>query len=236
MRSGAVGSLAPWRRAVASPRSGEVDVVGRTLIVVGHPFPGSLSHAIAERYRAGREAAGVEVDVIDLATLDLSARPPSRDALVARDAAELAALDPGMQDLIARLRAAEHLVIVHPVWWGSAPAVLHAFIERTFLPGVAYELGTSVLGWRPRLRGRSARLIRTMDVPAWYDRLRYGASSERSLGRAVLWFSGIAPTRVTTLDRVAGSPPERIAAFLDRVERLGATERGRSRRRGRRAS
>lgn len=197
----------------------------RTLVVVGHPFPGSLSHAIAERYRAGREAVGAEVDVVDLAALELPARPPTREALVARDANELAALDPFVRDAIGRLRAAEHLVIVHPVWWGSAPAVLHAFIERTFLPGVAYELGDTVLGWRPRLRGRSARLIRTMDVPAWYDRLRYGASSARSLRRAVLGFSGIAPTRVTTLDRVAGSSPERIAAFLDGVERIAATER-----------
>ena len=143
----------------------------------------------------------------------------------ARDAAELAALEPVVRDVIGRLRAAGHLVIVHPVWWGSGPAVLHALIERTFLPGVAYDPGDSVLGWHPRLMGRSARLIRTMDVPAWYDRLRDGASSERALSRAVLGSSGIAPTRVTTLDRVAGSPPGRIAAFLDRVERLAATER-----------
>jgi NAD(P)H dehydrogenase (quinone) len=200
-------------------------VGARTLVIVGHPFPGSLCHAIAERYRAGAESAGVEVDVLDLATTAFEAFPPSRSALVARDDAELAELDPIVSGLIARVRRADHLVLVHPVWWGGVPAVVKAFIDRVFVLGVAYEPGPSVLRWRPLLTGRTARLIVTMDVPVWFHRLRYRSASEHALRTALLWFSGVAPTRVTRLGRVATSSPERIAAFLDRVERLGATDR-----------
>jgi len=37
------------------------------------------------------------------------------------------------------IRAAQHLLIVFPLWHGTMPALLKAFIEQVMRPGVALE-------------------------------------------------------------------------------------------------
>ena len=35
------------------------------------------------------------------------------------------------------ITSAEHIVFIFPLWWGSFPAVMKAFIDRIFTPGFA---------------------------------------------------------------------------------------------------
>lgn len=38
----------------------------------------------------------------------------------------------------ASIRQADHLVIIHPLWLGSVPALLKGFLEQVFHPGFAF--------------------------------------------------------------------------------------------------
>jgi putative NADPH-quinone reductase len=82
--------------------------------------------------------------------------------------------------------SAQHVTMIFPLWHGTMPALLKAFIEQVMRPGVA-------LRYRERsfpqglLAGRSARLVVTMGMPAmiyrWYFRAHGCAVwSEASLG------------------------------------------------------
>jgi putative NADPH-quinone reductase len=45
-----------------------------------------------------------------------------------------------VKDYVERLRAAEALVMVYPVWNYGYPAILKGFFDRVFLPGVSFAL------------------------------------------------------------------------------------------------
>jgi putative NADPH-quinone reductase len=38
-----------------------------------------------------------------------------------------------------KIKWADHLVWIHPVWWGGLPALTKGFIDRVFLPGFAFR-------------------------------------------------------------------------------------------------
>ena len=49
-------------------------------------------------------------------------------------------LTPAVKPFVDRLRAAEAIVFVHPVWNYGYPAILKGFFDRVFLPGVSFVL------------------------------------------------------------------------------------------------
>lgn len=107
------------------------------LIIQGHPDAAEphLCHAIAQAYRAGAEAAGHRVNVIDIA---------QQDVPFLRSQAQWEGPDwpPICAPAQAAILAAEHLVLVYPLWMGDVPALLKAWIEQVFRKGFAFEMRT----------------------------------------------------------------------------------------------
>ena len=46
----------------------------------------------------------------------------------------------GVEEYVAALRRAEALLLVYPTWWFGPPAMLKGWIDRVWLPGVAFRL------------------------------------------------------------------------------------------------
>src|SRR5690606_27150789 len=90
------------------------------------------------------------------------------------------------------ITAAEHLLIVYPLWLGDMPALLKAFFEQVARPGFAIAKGGRSLS-PGLLKGRSARIVVTMGMPAAFYRWFFFAHSLRSLKRNILKFCGIGP-------------------------------------------
>ncbi|MBX9471626.1 NAD(P)H-dependent oxidoreductase [Microcella sp.] len=181
------------------------------LVIDGHPNPDSLTASLARRYA---EAHG---DATVLAVRDLAFDPNLRLGYQGEQQPE-----PDIaraQELIA---AADHVVIAAPVWWGSIPAVLKGFIDRTFLPGWAfrYRKGGLVTGL---LAGRSARVIITTDSPMWYLQL-VGDTTVRHVRGRVLRFSGFARVTATRFGPVRGSSPAQRSAWLEKVATIAASD------------
>lgn len=190
----------------------------RIAIIDGHPDPepGRFGHALAQAYAEGALAAGHEIRRVDIAALDVvflrSARSWESDAPTPDIAAAQEAIG-----------WAEHLVIVYPLWLGAMPALLKAFFEQAFRPGIAIAKGKRTM-WPGLLNGRSARIVVTMGMPALLYRWYFLAHSLRSLERNILRFSGIGPIRETLIGRVEASA-ERRARWLDRLRALGRAGR-----------
>jgi NAD(P)H dehydrogenase (quinone) len=60
---------------------------------------------------------------------------------------------------VANLRWAEALVFVYPTWWYGLPAMLKGWMDRAFVPHVAFTMPTETQGIRGNLRN-----IRRIDV------------------------------------------------------------------------
>ena len=103
------------------------------------------------------------------------------------------------------------------------PALLKGFIDRVFLPGFAFRYHDDDPWWDKLLEGRSGRIIATMDAPKLYFWIAYRGAGHNAMRRATLYFCGIRPVGITTMDRVKSSSPEKREKWLRDVRRLGKT-------------
>lgn len=189
--------------------------MARITIIDGHPDPdrARLGHALADAYAAGALRAGHQIHRIDLSALDFS-------PLTTRAEWEAAAPPGDISDVQGAIVWANHLVIIHPLWLGAMPGLLKCLLEQVFRPGFAFGEGERKIDGG-RLKGRSARIIVTMGMPALLYDLFFFGHSTRSLRRNILEFVGIRPVRVLTLGMAEGQGDTGVARWLASVERLG---------------
>ena len=122
------------------------------------------------------------------------------------------------QDLI---HWCDHLVIVTPNWWESAPALLKGYIDRVFLPEFAVRYHSRYPYKEALLRGHSARVIYTGSAPWAVCRLFRTDMFWRWIGGCVLRYCGFSPARRLALYRASESSEVRRAGFLAEVADLG---------------
>jgi putative NADPH-quinone reductase len=184
------------------------------LILNGNPDPGPdrLTHALADAYRKGAEDAGCVVRHINIGDLDF---PILRNA-------EQFATYPREEAIIEAREAflnANHIVILYPLWLGGPPALLKAYMEQIGRDN--FLLGKSERGFPAgRLKGRSARVIVTMGMPALIYRLWYGAHGVKAFNRSILNLAGIRPV-ATSLFGGVGMKPGACAAIIEKVRKMG---------------
>jgi len=185
------------------------------LVIIGHPDPESYCSALSRAYIDGAAGRHAQIRTIDLSQISFD--PNLKYGYRKRTELEKALID--AQEFI---RWADHLVIVYPTWWGTMPAILKGFFDRVLLPGFAYQYRKDSSFWDKLLTGKSARLIVTMDTPAWYNRLIYWHAGHLLMKRNILGFCGIKPVRVTEIGPVNSSSEEQRRKWLEKVKLLGA--------------
>jgi putative NADPH-quinone reductase len=187
--------------------------MSKILIIDGHPDrdPAHFVHALADAYAEGA-GDGHEVRRIALAGLDF---PLIRNQREWMDTVPPPAIAAAQRDILW----AEHLVFLYPLWLGDVPALLKGFLEQVARPGFAIGQGK---GGMPNglLKGRSARVIVTMGMPALFYEIVYRAHSLKSLERNILKFAGISPVAHTIVGGVEVGAEHR-AKWLERVRKLG---------------
>jgi putative NADPH-quinone reductase len=187
----------------------------RVTIVQGHPDPGGkhLCHALADAYAEGAAAAGHEITRIEVARLDFPILRTQEEF----ERGDLPETLVGARDGIV---SAQHLVMIFPLWHGTMPALLKAFLEQVMRPGVALEYRKRGFP-RGLLAGRSARIVVTMGMPALIYRWYFQAHGVRGLERSVLRFAGMKPVRETLLGMVDTVSDAKRRAWLERMRTYG---------------
>lgn len=194
------------------------------LVIDGHPDPepAHFVHALAAACEAGAREAGRPVERLDIARLAL---PPLRSQ-AEWHAAPAAAIASGVAEAQEKIARARHIVLFYPLWLGAPPAAVKAFLEQTLRPGFATPApGEGDILRARKLRGRTARIVVTMGMPAFVHRWWFGAHALKSLRRDVLGLCGIRPVRETLIGSVEAMGEARRRAWLERMRRLGAAGR-----------
>lgn len=186
----------------------------KILIINGHPNPSSFNFAIAESYLKGAIASGAEVDTITIAELKFN--PNLQFGYQKRTE-----LEADLVESWQKIQKADHLVWIHPVWWGGLPAITKGFIDRLFLPGMAFQYRENSVWWDKLLKGKTAHIITTMDQPSWYYRLFYGRPSVNQLKKSTLEFCGVKPVKVTYVGIIKTAEASQREKWLQKVYNLG---------------
>lgn len=192
----------------------------RILILQGHPdvHATHFGHALAAAYRRGAESAGFSVEEIRLSELDYPMLASERDWTEGKVPEVLRPV----QEAIDR---ADHLVLIFPLWLGTMPAKVKAFLEQVLRPGFAFSADARDGIGERHLRGKSARVVITMGMPGLVYRWYFRAHGFRNLERNILKFCGIRPVRHSFVGLVAGKDDRRRRRWLARLERLGRAAR-----------
>ncbi len=185
------------------------------LVIDGHPDPSSLTAQLAASYAAGAGEHAVTLTLRDL-DFDLTLRTGYR---VPQD------LEPDLVRAQELLLWADHVAVFTPLWWGSVPALLKGFFDRTLERGWAFRYKENGLP-EGLLTGRTGRLAVTSDSPRWYLPLVGDTTVKQVKGRT-MEFCGIKPTNVTRYAGVHGRSEADIAAWVRSAADLGVADAAR---------
>lgn len=190
----------------------------KIVIINGHPNKASLNFALAEAYKKGAEKSGAEVKEIVIANLEFN--PNLQFGYQKRTE-----LEPDLVKAWEIIQWADHLVWIHPVWWGGLPAITKGFIDRLFLPGMAFKYRENSVWWDKLLKGKTAHIITTLDQPGWYYRLFYGRPSVNQLKTSTLEFCGVKPVKVTYVGIIKTSDEKQRSKWISEIQMLGQKQK-----------
>jgi len=185
----------------------------KIVIIDGHPDPDPLRyvHALAAVYANAAREGGHEVRTIETANAGIDVLRSGKDW-------EKGEVSAAVKDAQEKIAWAEHVVIFFPLWLGAMPGLLKGFFEQVLRPGYAFGVGKRALS-SGLLKGKSARVVVTMGMPAFFYRLYFRAHSVKSLKRNILYFVGIKPVRDTIIGNIESAASRERG--LDAMRALG---------------
>lgn len=186
------------------------------VIIQGHPdnTHTHFGHALAQNYFEGAQKAGHQVQIIQVAQLDFP-------WLTSDQEFEQREVPENLIPVQQAITQADHLVFIYPLWLGDMPAILKAFLEQVFRPGFAIGKANDKQRQGGLLKGKTARIVVTMGMPAFIYRWFYCAHSIKSFKRNILKFSGIKVSGETLIGLMGHSSEQKNQAWLDKLNQLG---------------
>lgn len=186
----------------------------KILIINGHPDKESYNFALSNAYIKGALTSNAEVKTINIRELNFN---PNLE-FGYRKRTEL---EPDLIDAQKKLKWANHIVWIYPVWWGSVPAMMKGFLDRVLLPGFAFQKRQNSLWWDKLFTAKTSRIICTMDQPSWYYKWFYGSPSHNAIKKSTLHFIGVKSVKITAIGPVRLSEDKFRMKWLNKVEKLG---------------
>lgn len=106
------------------------------LILYAHPNPQSFNRAILETIEDRLTQNGEQYNTRDLYAMNF-------DPILKHDDFTAFAAGKPTSDIAAEqnyIRRAKTIIVIHPIWWFNAPAILKGYIDRVFSYGFAYAV------------------------------------------------------------------------------------------------
>ena len=190
----------------------------KIFLLLGHPDKSGLCGTFADTYESAARAAGHDVTRMNLGEMQF-------DPILHKGYRAMQELEPDLVNFQNAVKAADHFVIIYPVWWVGMPALLKGLFDRAWLPGSAFryiktKAGMRTIFWHRLFRGKSARIIMTSGTAPWLVRFLPG-NVNAQLKWGILWFAGFSVS--TVWFGPAENPPEsRKNRWVEKVKALGA--------------
>jgi len=188
----------------------------RVVIVFNHPYEGSYCNAILNSVQSGLGKAGHEIDIIHLDRDKFNPVMTSEDLLAFRNKKSI---DAKAMEYVQRVKAADHLVFIFPIWWELMPALMKGFIDKVIFPGETYDYTSSGYGMVTLLNKlKGVTVITTMNTPSIMYKLLFGNAIKKAFIRGTLQKTGCKNVKWLSLNMVKSSPKEKKVKWLKQIE------------------
>ena len=155
----------------------------RALIVYAHPRDGSFNEAIRDIILQRLQGYGVEIRLRDLYD---EAFNPVMDKLQLENYQDNLQNKAGLEEYVEDLLWCDMLIFVYPTWWYGLPAILKGWIDRVFLPGIAFHMPSrQEKNISPGLKHITRLAIFTTCGASWWLTQLVGSPGKRTILRGV---------------------------------------------------
>jgi len=196
----------------------------RVLIVFNHPYEGSFCNSILKSVSQGLINGNNELEIIHLDNEKFDPVMRAKDlqafALARKDpqrAYEM--LDQQVIEYQKKLKSAQHIIFIFPIWWELMPALTKGFIDKLIFPSIAYEYQQKGSGMKSLLSNLTGvSVITTMNTPSIIYRLLFGNAIKKALLLGTFWKIGIKNRKWINLTNVKSVTKEKRELWLRELE------------------
>jgi len=185
----------------------------KILLVLGHPKPNSLNHAIAETAVAVLNTLGHEVIFRDLYQERFDPVLPDGEEHLPEEE-----LPRYIQDHLRDFKESDGVVIVHPNWWGGPPAILRGWVDRVVRTNSCYNFTPN--GVVSHVGGKIVQIFSTSNTPREVEMNVYGDPIENFWKVVVFGLLGTQSFERRNFESVVLSTPEERRGWLAEVETI----------------
>ena len=159
--------------------------INNALIIYAHPKTGGYCEAILEETKAVLAAKNVPAEIIDLYALNYNPVLLDEEHYT-RGKKTVSQQTASFQGMIMK---SDLMIFIYPLWWGTMPAILKGFFDRTMVAGFGYEYRRGVpIGL---LNGKKAIVMFTSGGPALFSKLMKCSRPKKIITKDILAFCGV---------------------------------------------
>ncbi len=189
----------------------------RALVVYAHPVPESFGAALRDTVVATLEAGGHEVRLVDLNAIGFN---PVMSADERRRYHDAGVNEEPVADQLAHIKWCEMLVFVYPTWWYGLPAILKGWLDRVWVPHVAFTMPTATQGIMPNMQHIRRIVAVTSCGATWWLSKWVGEPGRRTLLRGIRTLCHpLCRTTYLALYKMDTVSAESRARYLEKVRR-----------------
>ena len=183
----------------------------KTLLLLGHPKPNSLNHAIAEKSALVLKALGHEVTAHDLYQERFDPVLPWNEENLPEEK-----LPVFVQNHLRTFKEAEGVIFIHPNWWGGPPAILRGWIDRVVRTNSCYNFTKD--GVVSYVNNKIVQVFSTSNTPRDVEMNVYGDPIENFWKTVVFGLIGYKSFERRNFESVVLSTPDERQGWLEEVE------------------
>ena len=189
----------------------------KVVIVFNHPYEGSFCNAILQSLTNGLTKGNHQIDLIHLDKDNFNPVMTAGDLKGFRDKKPI---DPKVMEYSDKIKNADHLIFIFPIWWELMPALTKGFVDKVIFPGVAYDhTNASNTRMKPlweKLKG--VTIITTMNTPNWLYWLLFGNAIKKAMIMGTFWKIGFKNRKWISYNQVKAVSVEKRKKWLDNLE------------------
>jgi NAD(P)H dehydrogenase (quinone) len=186
------------------------------LVVTAHPSSKGDTHTIANTYIEAKKLQGHTIQLINLYASEYKV-----DIFAFENIREFQ-MSTVQKKFHEQIIWAHEIVVVHPVWWSSVPAIMKNWIDLTFWPRVTYQYSPEGKIIK-LLEGKSAKVFVTCGGPSWIYRIPHLFPLKSFWQNCVFGFSGVDLVDFKVcgyLDKWKGEKRDKhLAKFIEKIKK-----------------